>query len=504
MSLFDKINKGTYTATVTTDESNFGVGYTYNASYFSATGSSGYTFIENASSIDTVMWKDLTTSVVGSKYVMRFPFTLTSFTGHTTTGQNHKQEIGLGASYATGEDPTHDFVGLRYNAYQGDSTIKLHILARDGTTRTYSPALSVAYSSVSTPITWYMEIIKDDDSYTLNVYSDSSYSTSLGTATVTQTGITGLRYFNHHLFTQSTNGVSNGSSTGYDIYDGVTSVVATAGDVKPTNAQVGSRFEETDTRKMYHKVDVTGADLSLTGLKAYYKFDETTGNILNKATSIGSTVAVASSDLVVTGAERGVTGKLGKALYFDGSGDYAQATSAGTTGFNFMHQNGATFTVLSWYKVDAFTAGTNLIGTNQVSGSESGFLFALRHDDRKFDIFIGKSDSDLIDFSNSVQTPNDTDWHMLMVKYDDATGTVSASIDNGTVATSTGHNLTNTSNQTNYFTMGADGATNGSWNGDIDETSIWNRILTTAEITTIYNSGNGKVINTNTWSEEGT
>ena len=224
MSLFDKINKGTYTATATTDESNFGVGYTYNSSYFSATGSNGYTFTENASSIDTVMWKDLTTSVVGSKYVMRFPFTLTSFTGHTTSGQNHKQEIGLGASYATGEDPTHDFVGLRYNAYQGDSTIKLHILARDGTTKTYSPALSVAYSSVSTPITWYMEIIKDDDSYTLNVYSDSSYSTSLGTATVTQTGITGLRYFNHHLFTQSTNGVSNGSSTGYDIYDGVTSV----------------------------------------------------------------------------------------------------------------------------------------------------------------------------------------------------------------------------------------------------------------------------------------
>ena len=34
------------------------------------------------------------------------------------------------------------------------------------------------------------------------------------------------------------------------IYDGVTSVVE--GDAKPTNVQVGSRWEETDTRKMYH------------------------------------------------------------------------------------------------------------------------------------------------------------------------------------------------------------------------------------------------------------
>ena len=233
--------------------------------------------------------------------------------------------------------------------------------------------------------------------------------------------------------------------------------------------------------------------VSLTGLKAYYKFDETTGNILNKATSIGSTVAVASSDLVVTGAERGVTGKLGKALYFDGSGDYAQATSAGTTGFNFMHQNGATFTVLSWYQCDNFSSQTNLMGTEQVSGSESGFLFALRTD-RKWDIFIGQTNSDMVNFNDSVQTPNDTDWHMLMVQYNDATGTVSVSIDNGTVATNTGHNLTNTSNQANYFVMGVDGALNESWEGRLDETSIWNRILTTSEITTIYNSGSGKAI----------
>jgi len=202
---------------------DFSSGYTLPAK-FSATGSNGYTFTENASSIDQVMYKDLTTDVVGTKYVMRFPFTLTSFTGHTTGANNHKQEIGLGASYGTGEDPTHDFVGLRYTANQSTSKIDFQILARDGSTKNYSAAYSLAYSSVSTPTTWYIEIIRNENDYTLNVYSDSAYSTSLGTATVTQTGITGLRYFNHNLYTQSTNGVSNGSSAGYDIYNNITSV----------------------------------------------------------------------------------------------------------------------------------------------------------------------------------------------------------------------------------------------------------------------------------------
>ena len=265
-------------STPSTEEVNFGSGYTYNSSYFSATGSNGYTFTENASSIDQVMWKDLTTSVVGTQYVMRFPFTLTSFTGHTTNYNNHKQEIGLGASYGTGEDPSHDFVGLRYTQNQTTDKIDFQILARDGGTKTYSAAYSVAYSSISTPTTWYMEVIKDGDSYKLKVYEDE-YVTQLGsTATVTQTGITGLRYFNHNIYTQSSNGVSNGSSTGYDIYDGITSVVATAGDVKPTNVQVGSRWEETDTRKMYHYNDT----LSVT-----QDFDSNTGHTVNQTTVNG-------------------------------------------------------------------------------------------------------------------------------------------------------------------------------------------------------------------------
>ena len=273
-------------STPSTEEVNFGSGYTYNASYFSATGSNGYTFTENASSIDQVMWKDLTTSVVGTQYVMRFPFTLTSFTGHTESANNHKQEIGLGSSYGTGEDVARDFMGLRYVLNQNTNTIQFLILAKDGSgTPNYALAYSVAYASVSTPLTHYIEIIRDGDTCKLKVYSDE-YVTQVGsTASVTQTGVTGLQYYTHNLFTQTSNGVSNGSSAGYDIYDGVTSVVATAGDVKPTNIQTGSRFEETDTRKMYHRGMFTTPSLSKTDCVGYYTLDETSGNPANHVTT---------------------------------------------------------------------------------------------------------------------------------------------------------------------------------------------------------------------------
>ena len=277
--------------TPSTEEVNFGSGYTYNSSYFSATGSNGYTFTENASNIDQVMWKDLTTSVVGTKYVMRFPFTLTSFTSHTTSGNNHKQEIGLGASYGTGEDPTHDGFFCRYVQQQGVNEVRFFVLARDGSTKNLSQAYSIGYSSISTPTTWYIELIKNEDVYTLNVYSDSAYSDLLGTATVTQTGITGLRYFNHNIFTQSSNGVSIGSSAGYDIYNGVSSLTN-----KPTDVQDNSIMVEKDTAKRYWFSKATVVDDDLTTDKGWVSNTSAwtynaSGDYLDFATITRSTTA---------------------------------------------------------------------------------------------------------------------------------------------------------------------------------------------------------------------
>ena len=151
---------------------------------------------------------------------------MTSFTGHTTAANNHKQEIGISAGFGLGEDPTDDGVLVRINPYQTSQNIIFSMLARDGSTKNYSTAYELPYSSVTTPTTFYLELIKDGNDHTLNIYDDSAYSNSLGTVSVTQSGITGLQYYSHQLFTQATNGVTIGSVDNFKFYDGMSSGVS--------------------------------------------------------------------------------------------------------------------------------------------------------------------------------------------------------------------------------------------------------------------------------------
>ena len=119
------------------------------------------------------------------------------------------------------------------------------------------------FSGTITTGTFYMRLKRTGaTSVKLEVYSDAARTTLIeeNEVTGTDSGITGLQYIriqnnNYSGFTTGS-GRQQGYITNIKIYDGVTSVVAISGDVKPTNVQVGSRFEETDTRKIYYKDDI--------------------------------------------------------------------------------------------------------------------------------------------------------------------------------------------------------------------------------------------------------
>jgi hypothetical protein len=111
--------------------------------------------------------------------------------------------------------------------------------------------------------TFYHELIWNVDTLTLNVYDNVNYTgTPLATAelssssntqwvTGTPSSVTGLRYLVYYQANDHQLGTFNFELDDIEIYDGVSSLTS-----KPTNVQVGSRFEETDTRKMYHKDDI--------------------------------------------------------------------------------------------------------------------------------------------------------------------------------------------------------------------------------------------------------
>ena len=242
------------------------------------------------------------------------------------------------------------------------------------------------------------------------------------------------------------------------------------------------------------RISALSSDTNITGLRAYYKFNEASpSNIINQASTVGSTSAIATSDLVVSGATYGVTGILGDALSFDGSNDNALASATTASDWAFLNQTGAEWTIIIWYKRDNFSNTQYILATTNFDVSDTG-IFIRNATDRSLSIRFGTDGTDLVTLNTTTLTPNDTNWHMLMVKYSDSAGTVSMSIDDGTVESTSGHNLTNSTNPEDFMHFAENKTGASHFAGDLDEVSIWNRVLTTAEITSLYNSGSGQLV----------
>ncbi len=281
-------------------------------------------------------------------------------------------------------------------------------------------------------------------------------------------------------------------------------------DLKPTDVQVGSRFEETDTRKMYHKVDVTGSDVSLTGLKAYYKFNEASGNIINQAESVGSSDSIGTNaDMTITGATYDQTGIIGKALSFDGSNDYGTLGSS-LSNFNFLHGTGD-WSINFWVKYDEFIAedrflsnldSTELRGMDMAvgwNGDPDGSLGMAIKSDNGFMVNQGG-----FTFPATVSAGA---WVMITMTcdYSDTTNTYKVYLNGSAGGTQARGTTGSTGNSEYSLKLACRGnAVNKFFDGSFDELSIWQRELSQSEITSLYNSGNGKEINSDAWSELGT
>lgn len=231
-----------------------------------------------------------------------------------------------------------------------------------------------------------------------------------------------------------------------------------------------------------------------TGLKAYWKFNEASGNIINvseSAADLGS-----AADLSVTGATYSQPGIIGNSLLFDGVNDFCQAGSS-LSQFNFMHNTTAIFTLIMWYKLGASPPSTQrgFFGTMGLSSSQTGICMAITTS-RELHFICGDGTTPAVLDHSGVIFPNDTNWHMLMVKWDyaHATNNLMYSVDNGSVTTVTKANATaSTGDATSALQIGR--STDPTWwSGNIDETSLWNRLLTASEITTLYNGGVGRAI----------
>ena len=93
-------------------------------------------------------------------------------------------------------------------------------------------------------------------SFKVEFFSDSSYTTSIESETATISGVVDLRYL--IAIEQDINGSAtmNGTINNFEFYNNSTSVADAH-----TKFQTGSRWEETDTRKIYYRDDIDFKEL---------------------------------------------------------------------------------------------------------------------------------------------------------------------------------------------------------------------------------------------------
>ena len=291
----------------------------------------------------------------------------------------------------------------------------------------------------------------------------------------------------------ATNGITGGSGGGGGGNDTVGDKVGgsgTSSDATPTNVQDNSILVEKDTARRYW-FDNT---FSKTGLKAYYNLNESSGNLINQQTTedgLGSNAnGTASGDPTYS-----VTGKVAEAISFDGVGDkFTLGTTAGQ--WNFLH-DGSDFSISWWQKLNATPNETQGICGTGIGGSSIGFELAVNPSTGVLYSVIENSGASAQITSSSGFVPvNTTTWYHYVLTF--TSGTWNIYRDGGNNASASSSITWSSSDHSRNMELANANANTASdrkdLTGELDEVSIWSRVLTSSEITALYNSGTGVAV----------
>ena len=236
---------------------------------------------------------------------------------------------------------------------------------------------------------------------------------------------------------------------------------------------------------------------NLTGLKAYWKMNEASGNLINQATTVGSTdsLGTAADSTTVANLTYSQTGKVGNAISWNGTTSSSYAEVGTSSLYDFMHSATAIWSFNFWYKKTAGSTSFRTILANNAGGAgATGTRIAFYNGSFYQNIIISNAVSIITDTSTAV--PNDTNWHMITMTVDLTLGSndYNCYVD-GVLETTVSQGAAGTANNAQRtMRIGDDGGGDGNHYGLLDEMSIWSRVLTSAEITSLYNTGSGKEV----------
>ena len=220
-----------------------------------------------------------------------------------------------------------------------------------------------------------------------------------------------------------------------------------------------------------------GGSLDGSGLAGWWKFDENAGSIGYDASGLGR-------DANLTNGPGWMTGKVGTALVFNGSNQVAIAPSAALN-------TAASFTVCAWVKFNN-TSGWQTV-VSQDGSSVSGFYLEKRGDTNGFALSMFTSDSinTVIRADWTVSATTGT-WYHLCGMRDVGAGQIRL-YGNGVLAGTAGYTVGWNATGPTVIGRSKYNGTPGSYlNGAADDVRLYSYALSTSEVSTIYNGGNGR------------
>ena len=224
-------------------------------SQFAVSSSDGrLNFLDNTSSTGDRTWLDLGTSVSTTKWILRFKFRFS-----TLASGSYYYEFDTGLSDTTvANNVNQNFIGVRVLP---NAEIDLwRPRTCDGSTSPRTGATASLTQVFATNTDYFVEIKRTSASnWAISLSTTNAYDGDLQDNSYTDaSGATGLRYFK---FGDSVTNTGSGfTMQGYvddvEFYNDTTTPIKTAiGDEKPTNVELASRFEETDTQKIYYRMN---------------------------------------------------------------------------------------------------------------------------------------------------------------------------------------------------------------------------------------------------------
>lgn len=198
-----------------------------------------------------------------------------------------------------------------------------------------------------------------------------------------------------------------------------------------------------------------------------------------------------SNDLTESGSPSYVSGKLGNCVDLESSSSqYLSITDASQSGLDLTGDH----TISAWLSFETAPTSAQQAIINKWHGGTSSYIYRFDNNGSgvsRLEAFYddGTSTENLnINFSSE---PTLNTFYHFVITYDASASQVELFINNSSQGTATG-TLTSIRDGTAPFGLGANPSTPSDYfDGKIDEVGIWSRILTTSEISDLYNSGNG-------------